>query len=50
LPAHNYVWQRRGRHHLSLCNFNGNTFVAMDGYADNLFINYIINGIYKILR
>ncbi|HMK25856.1 MAG TPA: hypothetical protein VK483_07470 [Chitinophagaceae bacterium] len=49
-PVHNYIWQRRGRHHLSLCDFNGNTFVAMDGFADNLFINFIINGIYKILR
>ncbi len=49
-PQKNYIWQRRGRHHLSLCNFNGNTFVAMDGLADNLIVNNFINGIYKFLK
>lgn len=45
----NYTWQKKGRHHLSFCNFNGHTYIAIDGLANNKVINIFINGFYKIL-
>lgn len=50
LPNQDFFWQTRGRHHLSICDYNGSTFVAMDGLTGNFKINTIINGIYKILK
>lgn len=49
-PQNHYSWQKKGRHHLNLCNFKGNTFIAMDGGAEDLVINKFINGFYKLLK
>lgn len=49
-PLQNYSWQRLGRHHLSVCNFRGNVFIAMDGYAKDITINKFINGFFKFFK
>lgn len=48
-PSEHYDWQKLGRHHLSICNFKGNTFAAIDGYASVTLLHRILNKISRSL-
>ena len=49
-PEINFLWQRLGRHHLSVIEFKGKTLIAMDGRQKDTNWNRIINPIFKILN
>jgi hypothetical protein len=49
-PTQDFDWQQLGRHHLSMCHFQGSVFLAMDGCAKDILSNKIINGVFKLFK
>lgn len=41
-------WNVRGGHHLSIAEFNGRKIIAVDGKQDDLLINKLLAGMYRL--
>lgn len=48
-PGINYSWQQKGRHHVSVAEFQNKTVLAIDGLQEDYVINKGLNLFYRII-
>jgi hypothetical protein len=48
--ATDHSWQKKGRHHFSIVNFNDHKIIAIDGQQKDYLLNKLVNAVFKFLR